>query len=64
MGMLWTKAFQMASRRDVVVASVVGLCGLGLFLVGRQWLPLTRFEKQLIQEAGSLPRPRCFLGGD
>lgn len=49
---LWTKAFQIASRRDVITASLVGLCGLGLFMRARRCLALTPAERRLLQESG------------
>lgn len=52
---LWTKVFQIASRRDVIAASVVGLCGLGCFLGARRFLALTPAERRLLRESGSDP---------
>src|SRR2546423_4617239 len=52
---LWTKLFQIASRRDVLAASVVGLCGFGLFLGTRRFLALTPAEQRLLRESGSDP---------
>ena len=52
---LWTKIFQIASRRDVFAASLVGLCGLGLFVGARRFLALTPAEQRLLREFGSDP---------
>jgi hypothetical protein len=52
---LWTKAFHIASRRDVLSASIVGLCGLGLFLGARHVSALTPVERRLLQESGIQP---------
>jgi len=55
---LWTKVFQIGSRRDIVITSVVGLCGLGLFFAARRCLAPTPSERQLLQEAGNFPTSR------
>ena len=49
---LWDWLFQLAMRRQVLVSSVVGLCGFGLFWGTRRFLALNRFETQLLKQHG------------
>jgi hypothetical protein len=48
----WEKAFQFVTRREVVVSSLVGLCGIGLLWQGRRWLGLSSYERKLLLEHG------------
>ena len=50
---LWDRLFQLATRREVVVASVVGLCGFGLFWGTHRFLALNHFETQLLKQHGT-----------
>lgn len=48
------RIFQIATRRDIVVSSVVGLCGFGLFWGARQFLAPTNDEQQVIKSYGNI----------
>jgi hypothetical protein len=50
---LWDRFVQICSRRDVLVASVVGLCGVGIFWGVGRFLAITPFEKQVLQDHGT-----------
>ena len=50
---LWEKLLPFATRRDVAVTSLIGLCGIGVFWGSRSWLALTPFEKHLLKEYGT-----------
>ena len=53
--LIWEKVFQIASQREVILSSVVGLCGIGIFWGARQFLGTTRYERQLIEQHGNYP---------
>jgi pimeloyl-ACP methyl ester carboxylesterase len=48
----WEKAIHFATRREIVVTSLIGLCGIGVFWQTRRWLAMTPFEEQLLKEYG------------
>jgi pimeloyl-ACP methyl ester carboxylesterase len=50
---LWDRLFQLATRKEVVVFSVVGICGLGLFWGTRGLVALNHFERQLLKQHGT-----------
>lgn len=54
---LWKSAFQIPSRQ-VVVSSLVGLCGIGLYWTTQRWLAMTQYELQLIKEHGKILQNR------
>ena len=49
---LWERVFRIVSTKDVILSSVIGLCGYGLFWSTRQWLGLTQYEQELIKLRG------------
>jgi predicted alpha/beta-fold hydrolase len=53
--LIWEKVFRIASQREVLLTSVVGLCGIGIFLGARQLLGITHYERQLIDLHGNYP---------
>jgi len=62
---LWDRLFQLATRREVVISSIVGICGLGLFWGTRRLVALNRFETQLLKQHGthrSSSQNLMFLG--
>jgi hypothetical protein len=58
---LWEKIFQIATRREIIVSSVVGLCGLGLILGTRRLLATTGSERYLIKQYGIMYVGRKLL---
>ena len=50
---LWDRLFQLATRREVVISSLVGICGLGLFWGTRRLVALNHFETQLLKQHGT-----------
>ena len=53
--LIWEQVFQIARKREVILSSVVGLCGIGILLGARQFLGTTRSERQLIEQHGRYP---------
>ena len=58
--LLWERIFQIATRREIIVSSVVGLCGLGLIL-GTRRLLATGYERHLIKQYGIMHVSRKLL---
>ena len=50
--LLWEKILLFTARRDVILTSVLGLCGIGILSQTQRWLAMTPFEKQLLQDHG------------
>jgi hypothetical protein len=53
--LVWERVFQIAKKREVILSSAVGLCGIGIFLGARQFLGTTRCERRLIDIHGNYP---------
>lgn len=59
--LLWEKIFQLATRREIIISSVVGLCGLSLILGTPRLLAATGYERRLIKQYGNIHVSRKLL---